>query len=106
MRIYQGRRKGRIIVTVDGSPLEPRLDLRNHCPTGFEWGYGGSGPAQLALAILADHLGDDQQALNLYQRFKWKVIADLPYKRWTFASEQIDEILRTIRQEDFAGGVT
>src|SRR5262245_1194599 len=34
--------------------LPARLDLRSHSPTGFEWGYGGSGPAQLALALLAD----------------------------------------------------
>jgi hypothetical protein len=32
--------------------------LRNS-PTGFGWGYGGSGPAQLALALLADSLGDN-----------------------------------------------
>ena len=32
-----------------------RLDLVNHSPTGFEWGYGGSGPAQLAVAMLAHH---------------------------------------------------
>lgn len=28
-----------------------------HSPTGFETGYGGSGPADLALSILADYLG-------------------------------------------------
>lgn len=28
-----------------------------HSPTGFESGYGGSGPADLALSILADFLG-------------------------------------------------
>jgi len=28
--------------------------LWNHSPDGFEWGYGGSGPAQLALAIYQD----------------------------------------------------
>lgn len=38
-------------------PLPLRLEIRSHSPTGFEWGYGGSGPAQLALAILADHFG-------------------------------------------------
>jgi len=105
MKIYQGCRKGQNVVRVDGSPLDPRLDLRKHSPTGFEWGYGGSGPAQLALAILADHLGDDEQALNLYQRFKWQVIAELPYKRWTLMSEEIDRALQTIREEDWAGGV-
>lgn len=40
-------------------PLPLFTEIRNHSPTGFEWGYGGSGPAQLALAILADHFGAD-----------------------------------------------
>jgi hypothetical protein len=44
--------------------LPPRCDLYNHSPTGFAWGYGGSGPAQLALAILADYLEDDAKALR------------------------------------------
>ena len=65
MKRYEGRREGyAVIVTVDGRRLNPRLDLWNHSPTGFEWGYGGSGPAQLALAILADHLRDNETALN------------------------------------------
>src|SRR6478736_4100384 len=73
---------GQSLVTVcDGQKSEPlplRLDLDNHSPTGFEWGYGGSGPAQLALALLADALGDDALATVLHQRFKWKYIATLP----------------------------
>jgi len=55
------------------SRLDPRHDLRNHSPDGFAWGYGGSGPAQLALAILADAL-DDREATRLYQRFKFDVV--------------------------------
>ena len=55
--------------------LNPRLDLRNHSPTGLEWGYGGSGPAQLALALLADATGDDVYACSFYQQFKWEVVA-------------------------------
>ena len=47
--------------------LKPRFDLRQHSPTGFEWGFGGSGPAQLALALLADWSGDDGFALKHYQ---------------------------------------
>lgn len=97
MNIYQGRRKRRaLIVTANGDPLTLRLDLSNHSPTGFEWGYCGSGPAQLALAILADHLKDDGRAFNLHQRFKWSVIAELPYKRWTLTGEQIDQALHDI----------
>ncbi len=34
--------------------LPPRNDVFNHSPDGFEWGYGGSGPGQLSLAILCD----------------------------------------------------
>jgi hypothetical protein len=98
MKTYEGRRRfGATKVTVDGRPLRFRLDLRSHSPPEFEWGYGGSGPAQLALAILADHLEDDQEALNLYHRFKWSVIATLPRHYWKLTSRQIDQELQTIR---------
>ena len=53
----------------------PSLKLRNHSPTGFEWGYQGSGPAQLALAILLDYTGDADLAQRHYQLFKCEVLA-------------------------------
>lgn len=49
----------------------------NHSPDGFSWSYGGSGPAQLALAILLE-LYDTNIAKSNYQDFKWKEIANLP----------------------------
>lgn len=93
MNVYQGYRNTNqeLVVTVNGEVLPRRHDLRNHSPTGFECGYGGSGPAQLALAVLAHHFGDDDSALKLYQSFKWKVIADLPREGWTLTGEEIDE---------------
>ena len=95
MKTYEGRREGsRRIVTTDGQPLNPRFDLRKHSPGGFEWGYGGSGPAQLALAILADHLENDGIAEDLYQRFKWAVVANLPHSRWRLTSDEIDKVLK------------
>ena len=108
MKTYEGRREGyAVIVTVNGRPLNPRLDLWNHSPTGFEWGYGGSGPAQLALALLADHLANDQEALDLYQSFKFAVVAKLRPDRWELTSQQIDKELRTIRgHERERGGAT
>ena len=100
MKCYEGRREGyAAIVTVDGRRLNPRRDLWNHSPSGFEWGYCGSGPAQLALAILADHCGDDEQALNFYQRFKWKVVAELP-RHWTLTSAEIELVLQTLRKQE------
>jgi hypothetical protein len=103
---YEGNRtKAGAIVTVNGELLDVRLDLRNHSPTGFDWGYCGSGPAQLSLAILADHLKDDEQALNLYQHFKWTVVATLPKKRWMLSGIDIDRALEGIRKQE-AGGST
>ena len=70
------------------SPLPMRLDIRNHSPTGLEWGYGGSGPAQLALSILADAIGD-HEAQRLYQDFKWKFIAGIDKDTWEISREEI-----------------
>ena len=101
MKTYEGRREGHaVLVSVNGHPLNPRLDLWNHSPTGFEWGYCGSGPAQLALALLADHLADDRQALDIYQRFKWAVVVELPKKRWTLTSHEVDQWLERIRRQE------
>ena len=101
MKRYEGRRRFHgTKVTVDDRPLRARLDLRSHSPAEFEWGYGGSGPAQLALAILADHCGNDQEAFNLYQRFKWAVIAKLPRHGWTLTSREINQVLQTLREAE------
>jgi len=55
--------------------LDPRFDLERRSPTGFAWGYSGSGPRQLALAVLADCCSDET-ALRAHQRFKEDVIAE------------------------------
>jgi len=95
-----------VLVFRDGrtTGLDPRFDLANHSPCGFEWGYGGSGPAQLALAILADYLEDDREATGLYQHFKDAVVARLgggngiPEGSWTLTGEEIDAALKKIRE--------
>ena len=82
-RVYTIQRTAQGVVctvskgTASSRPLPLRLDLWNHSPTGFEFGYGGSGPAQLALAILADCCGDEL-AVAYHQPFKWAVIARIP----------------------------
>lgn len=103
MKTYRGWRDANGIchVVVDEDKvtrkLDPRLDLDNHSPDGFEWGYGGSGPAQLALALLADALGDDKQAVRLHQAFKWEKIAGLMRDRaWRMTDEEIIAMARSI----------
>jgi hypothetical protein len=101
MKRYEGTREGQAaLVTVDGQPLNPRLDLWNHSPTGFEWGYAGSGPAQLALALLADCLGDRRRALSLHHGFKHEVVAGLAYPGWTLTEGQIWETV-TVLETDY-----
>jgi hypothetical protein len=88
------------IVTRGGEqkPIDPRFDLVNHSPTGFCWGYAGSGPAQLALAILSDYLKDDKKVLNLYQDFKSRVIVHLPMDAdFTLTDGEIERALEAIR---------
>ena len=58
--------------------LDPRFDLRRHSPSGMELGYAGSGPAQTSLALLCDALGNDDLAQDLYQKFKFQVVANVP----------------------------
>lgn len=104
MKTYEGRREGyAVIVTADGRPLNPRLDLWNHSPTGFEWGYGGSGPAQLALALLADHLADDYQAVLHHQDFKRVVVAQLPYRGWKLTGSQMNAWLEILKSRSTVG---
>lgn len=86
----------------NSGPLPLRLDLENHSPTGFECGYGGSGPAQLAVAILAHALGDDEQAARLHQPFKARVISNLPQDAdWQLT---LREVLVTVKALEREGG--
>lgn len=58
-------------------PINHRCDLINHSPTGLEWGYFGSGPAQAALAVLADYWSD---ATKLNGRL-CRLVSDVPSPR-------------------------
>lgn len=77
---------------IDGNYISPRASQKviNHSPDGFSFGYGGSGPAQAALAILLEFT-DRETALRLYQTFKWEHVSkwkesdmeiDLDVKKW------------------------
>lgn len=73
MAIYKGYQDtGSLVVTKDGKALSPKPSqkLFDHSPDGFQWGYGGSGPAQLALALLLDVIGDGGLSVRLHQDFK------------------------------------
>lgn len=74
MKGYVGRRNldgcDVFVVTetaTKGLQREPLKHRMIHSPDGFEWGYEGSGPADLAVSILADWLGEDPTEKELLQ---------------------------------------
>jgi hypothetical protein len=80
-------------------PLDPRFDLRMHAD-GFNWSYAGSGPAQLALALACDVLGDEEEAQRVYQSLKFRVIGRLPRDGWSLSEEEIRQHIRDIQKRD------
>jgi hypothetical protein len=79
---FRGRDGGPALVLVDDAILAlPDLLLREarHSPDGFQWGYSGSGPAELARALLIACCPGDPTVRDprCYQRFKAEVIAQL-----------------------------
>lgn len=102
-RIYRGQRTpSGVLVTVNGRPLGASASMRLHChsPDGFEWGYGGSGPAQLALALLLDAYGNPDFALEYYQAFKWAVVSKLK-DEWTLTLAQIYESVQACPERNY-----
>jgi hypothetical protein len=103
--IWHGYRKvdweNTIIMSADGElwanvPLY--LDEVNHSPTGFEWGYSGSGPAQLSYAILRTYFEiacgyterfAKMKAERLYFTFKEDFVSKWSANEWAIDSEDI-----------------
>ncbi|MDP9373527.1 MAG: hypothetical protein M3Q65_13960 [Chloroflexota bacterium] len=94
-RVYLGVRTsdgpGDTAVYVEqGGCRWPLRHVVHHSPSGLRWGYGGSGPADTALSILADALGERPTREQLYrgepwswrwhQAFKWAIVATFPLR--------------------------
>lgn len=97
-KVYRGKRmRDGVVVIVDDNglcyQLPFRRDLANHSPDGFNWGYGGSGPAQLALGLCADALRNDYAAKLLYQEFKWMWVAGQHGTDWELSHVELVEKL-------------
>ncbi len=116
---YEGERLyGRpAVYTVDEDGRRRRLEQRVplYFPDGFDWGYPGSGAANLALNLLVDALGEeatctrcrgrrvyrgrpcaDCQGMGIAWRvwachhpFKWAYVAGLPETRWSLERADI-----------------
>ena len=74
-------------MSADLSP-EPSQDVVNHSPDGFNWGYSGSGPAQLALGLLLDGTENREIASKYYQLFKADAVAQFG-ENWEISEASI-----------------
>lgn len=86
---------GPVEVTVLNGDTAPLQHISVHSPDGFNTGYGGSGPADLALAILADYFGETSRLLTarekrepmegeawlLHHQFKFSFLSQRPLRR-------------------------
>jgi hypothetical protein len=80
------------VQTREGEVYPLKHEVR-HSPSGMSHGFEGSGPADLARSILADHLGNVPSPA-IYQEFKRQYVAKWPEGRpWSVDSDEIDRFL-------------
>ena len=107
--IFAGERaegETRVTVTQGGQhsrDLPLRLAVRNHSPTGFEWGYCGSGPAQLALAFCIEVVGVDR-AERSYQSVKDRLVAAIQDDAWMMSGTRILEAVEHAERSEHRSG--
>jgi hypothetical protein len=101
MKIYSGTKatmdlEGNPTVLVEtNGKTAPLSHVVTHSPTGMNWGYGGSGPADLALSILTDAVGG-RLARQYYQDFKRDFVATWG-SSWRITSQEIKKWLEEKR---------
>lgn len=76
-------------VTVNDSQLKSRHAISGIKPRGFDWGYVGLGPMQLAFAILAYEFSDGI-ARQYHEAFRRDVVAGLG-DQWSMTSYYLRE---------------
>ena len=98
MSTFEGKRTiDGLVVTVDGKRLDEHYGVKRFTTWGFEWTYEGESPQQLALAVLVEHLGDNDRAIRLSDTFMRKVIANLD-NDWVLTGGEIDRAVAEIER--------
>ena len=101
-RTAHGCKVYRIYENMDIQEINPTRSrmVYDHSPTGFEWGYGGSGPAQLALALLLETTDDEKLSSLLYQAFKNDMITRMHHTCWAIDTELIQKWIKQQNLEE------
>lgn len=75
---YPGTKKPSVTYWTEDHEEPVPHQVKLHSPTGFEWGYGGSGPSDLSLNILLFLGLPKNHSHRLHQQFKSEIIAAVP----------------------------
>ena len=101
VRVIRGERIDRqAMVTLDGEPLDMRLNVRRHDGSEPAWGYYGSGPAQLALATMLAAGAGEETAERHHQTFKHCCIARIRHTCWTLDLRDVRAWLESAVRSD------
>lgn len=108
-KLYRGRRSPNPHVFISYEDITHEMinlkHIERHSPDGFEWGYNGSGPADLALSILNDAVGKEV-ADQYYMEFKDEVISRLPTHSFDFTvSFVIDWVKEKMNKTSYLGTI-
>ncbi len=103
-------------ITVDGQPLPyfnshgPLSSPEGPSDKWYEWGYSGTGPRELATAILADYFGEqsprgwadseEYQAVRYRYDFKDDFVQWFPKQSWLITSEEIEAWLEDFKERE------
>lgn len=79
----------------ESGSLYPLPHLVRHSPDGFEYGYGGSGPSDLARSIVGDLLGERDPKPSLYRPVVGRLISQISGDGPVFVSEETVRIAMT-----------
>ena len=73
-----------------------------HSPSGFEWGFSGNGPLELALNILLYATGNRAFAGRHCLRFRDEVVGRIPFSGAVLPAREVLEWVTRFRDDDRA----
>lgn len=96
----------------DGLLAVPLRHLVCHSPSGFCAGYGGSGPADLALALASDVIDEERETVSIgpgrvagrrawdvHQGLKWALVAGLSRNGFELDAERVVAAITRLEAE-------
>jgi len=81
------------VVYFNDMELDPRFDIFNLTRDGFDWGYNGTAPMQLSVAMLAKTTSI-KNAKRYKTQFMLEKLVKLPNNRWVISMSEVKAWLK------------